>query len=97
MVKANNPQVSNLRTKVGSVTIDIVKKLWYDDNITCDVTLSIAKTKIVTIYGIRVIISKKGEFLSLPSRKGRDGKYYAHAYIEDEGILSAILETVTEG
>lgn len=35
----------------------------------------------VTIYGVKVAKTKDGkEFLSMPSRKGSDGKYYNHVY-----------------
>ena len=96
MAKANTPKTTNLTTKVAGVTIEIVKKTWSNDSISCDVTLYIAKAKLVTIYGIRVIEGKNGKFLSMPSRKGSDGNYYSHAYIEDEDVYNAILETVTE-
>ena len=96
MAKSNTPKTTNLTTKVAGVTIEIVKKTWSDDSISCDVTLSIAKAELVTIYGIRVIEGKKGEFLSMPARKGSDGNYYSHAYIADEDVYNAILEAVTE-
>lgn len=95
MAKANKPKTTNLTTKVAGVTIAIVKKTWSDDSISCDVTLSIAKAKLVTIYGIRVVEGKNGKFLSMPARKGSDGEYYSHAYIADEDVYNAILETVT--
>lgn len=96
MANLNKPKTTNLTTKVAGVTIEIVKKTWSDDSISCDVTLSIAKAELVTIYGIRIIESKKGKFLSMPARKGSDGNYYSHAYIADEDVYNAILETVTE-
>ena len=96
MAKSNVPKTTNLTTKVAGVTIEIVKKTWSDDSISCDVTLSIAKAELVTIYGIRVVEGKKGKFLSMPSRKGNDGTYYSHARIVDNDICNAILETVTE-
>lgn len=91
----NTPKTTNLTTRVAGVSIEIVKKTWSDDSVSCDVTLSIAKAELVTIYGIRVIDGKKGKFLSMPSRKGSDGNYYSHARIVDD-ISNAILETVTE-
>lgn len=46
----------------------------------------------VTVYGCNVIEGNNGDFISFPSYKGKDGKYYNHAYIpltdkEQEGIL----------
>lgn len=46
----------------------------------------------VTVYGCNVVEGKNGDFISFPSYKGKDGKYYKHAYIpltdkEQEDIL----------
>lgn len=46
----------------------------------------------VTVYGCNVVEGKNGDFITFPSYKGKDGKYYNHAYIpltdkEQEGIL----------
>lgn len=96
MAKSTNPKTTYLTTKVAGMTIEIVKKTWSDGNISCDVTMSINKAEIVTIYGIRIVEGKNGKFLSMPSRKGSDGNYYSHARIVDDDISNAILETVTE-
>lgn len=96
MANTNAFKVTNSTTKVAGVTVDIVKKTWRDDSVSCDVTLSVAKAKLVTIYGIRVVEGKKGKFLSMPARKGSDGNYYSHAYLDDKDVYNAILETVTE-
>lgn len=96
MAKSNNPKVTYLTTKVAGVSIEIVKKTWSDGGVSCDVTLSINKAEIVTVYGIRIVEGKNGKFLSMPSRKGNDGTYYSHVRIVDDDISNAILETVTE-
>ena len=96
MNKSTNPKVTCLTTKVAGVSIEIAKKTWSDGGVSCDVTLSINKAEIVTIYGIRIVEGKNGKFLSMPSRKGNDGTYYSHARIVDNDICNAILETVTE-
>ena len=31
----------------------------------------------ITIYGCRVVETKDGDFIGLPQRKGKDGKYYS--------------------
>lgn len=36
----------------------------------------------VTIYGCRVVEGSKGDFISFPSHKGKDGKFYNYAYIK---------------
>lgn len=42
----------------------------------------------ITIYGCRLVDGKNGTFVSFPSRKGNDGKYYAHAFalLDDKTI-----------
>lgn len=51
----------------------------------------------VTIYGCKVIEGKNGDFVSFPSHKGKDGKYYNHAYIKlSEEDTDAIVKQVEE-
>lgn len=49
-----------------------------------------------TIYGCRVVEGKNGDFIGLPSRKGKDGKYWGIVYkrfSQDE--TSLILDMVS--
>lgn len=49
-----------------------------------------------TIYGCHVVEGKNGDFISLPSRKGKDGKYWGIVYkrfSQDE--TSLILDMVS--
>lgn len=49
----------------------------------------------VTIYGCRVVEGKNGDFISFPSRKGSDGKYYSIAYAPlDSDTQNTILKEV---
>lgn len=49
----------------------------------------------VMIYGCRFIEGKNGDFVSFPSYKGNDGKYYSHCYIKlDEAAISLIDEQI---
>ena len=51
----------------------------------------------VTIYGCRVVEGSKGDFVSFPSHKGKDGKYYNHAYVKlSEEDTDAIVKQVEE-
>lgn len=51
----------------------------------------------VKIYGCRYIEGKNGDFVSFPSYKAKDGKYYSHAYIElDEASIQLINEQIDE-
>ena len=71
-------------------------RTWKDGGITFALELVVAPERAVTIYGCRVATGKTGDnFISFPSRKGQDGKYYSHAYIrlteeEQEAILLAV-------
>lgn len=49
----------------------------------------------VTIYGCRLIEKKEGGvFVSFPSRKGKDGKYYNIAYVKltEEDVKSIVAQ-----
>lgn len=49
----------------------------------------------VMIYGCKVIEGSKGDFISFPSHKGKDGKYYNHAYIKlSDAQTKEIIEQV---
>lgn len=49
----------------------------------------------ITIYGCKVIESKKGDFISFPSYKGTDGNYYSHVYARlDEELVKEIIEEI---
>ena len=49
----------------------------------------------VRIYGCRYVEGKNGDFISFPSYKAKDGKYYNHAYVElDEAMVSLIDEQI---
>ena len=49
-----------------------------------------------TIFGCKLIEGSAGIFVSFPSRKGTDGKYYAHArfmYVPDSSV-EAIADAI---
>lgn len=51
----------------------------------------------VMIYGCKVIEGSKGDFVSFPSHKGKDGKYYNYAYIKlSDEDTAAIVKQVEE-
>lgn len=87
-----------------TVSIDKDKELFavvtlhhWDTNITCDVSFycSSMDNFISTIYGCRVIEGKKGQFLAFPSRQGKDGNYYKHAFINQD-IAEMIIDEIDE-
>lgn len=51
----------------------------------------------VTIYGCKVIEGKNGDFISFPSHKGKDGKYYNYAWVKlSDDDTAAIVKQVEE-
>lgn len=55
----------------------------------------------ITVYGCRVASGPKGDFVSFPSRKGKDDKYYSIVYLrltEDEtgDILDKVSAALAE-
>ena len=58
--------------------IQVTRAHQFDDgSITFDMTVNG-----VTIYGNRIVEGSKGTFVSFPSRKGKDNKYYAYAFVQ---------------
>lgn len=70
-----------------SIQVANVKE-WNDDNITFTLIVNG-----VSIYGCRIVEGKNGDFVSFPSRKGNDGKYYSHAYIK---LSASDVENIEE-
>lgn len=83
----------NVKTKkeVSAKTIEVTRAYQFEDgNVTFDMVVND-----VTIYGCKIATGKNGDFVSFPSRKGKDGKYYSYAKVtltEDEtkDIISQI-------
>ena len=53
------------------------------------------------IYGCRIKSSRNGEFVAFPQRKGRDGQYYKHAWLQlsddqTDEIISAVYDALEE-
>lgn len=56
---------------------------------------------LVEIYGCRIINGRDGEFVAFPQRKGSDGHYYKHAYVEltddqTDEIVSAVYDALED-
>ena len=68
--------------------LKVLRATEFEDNIFFDMEVNG-----VTIYGCRYVEGKNGDFIAFPSKKGKDGKYYKHAYVElDEAMVSLIDE-----
>lgn len=53
------------------------------------------------IYGCRIKQSRNGEFVAFPQRKGKDGQYYKHAWLEltddqTDEIISAVYDALED-
>lgn len=73
------------------ITFEVKRsKIWSNGGVTADVEING-----VTIYGCRVVEGANEDFLSFPSRKGNDGKYYSYAYIHlDAAEMKAIIAEI---
>lgn len=57
--------------KIDSFSVNRVHQ-FENGGVTFDITING-----ISIYGCNVVESTKGDFISLPQRKGNDGKYYS--------------------
>lgn len=72
---------------------------WDDDSINFALDIEVAEDRAVTVYGCRIAEGRDGAFVSWPSRKGKDGKYYSHAYLqltdeEQEEIIEEVMNVL---
>lgn len=92
MKRTNNTTATANReyAKVESFTVSGVKE-WRENDITFTLTVNG-----VTIYNCRVACYGDTDFISFPSRKGSNDKYYNIAYVrlskEDEEAILAEVE-----
>ena len=82
------------KKEASNVSIDakVTRANQVDDTVFFDVVING-----VTIYGCKVIEGKNGDFISFPSHKGKDGKYYNHAWVKlSDDDTAAIVNQVEE-
>ena len=82
------------KKEVSNVTIDakVTRANQVNDTVFFDVVING-----VTIYGCKVIEGKNGDFISFPSHKGKDDKYYNHVWIKlSDEDTAAIVKQVEE-
>lgn len=78
-------------TKIYNHEYSVRRAVQFDKDVLFDLTIDD-----FTIYGCRVVEGKNSDFISLPSRKGKDGKYWGIVYkrfSQDE--TSLILDMVS--
>lgn len=82
------------KKEASNVEIDakVIRANQVNDTVYFDVTING-----VTIYGCRVVEGSKGDFVSFPSHKGKDGKFYNHAWVKlSDDDTAAIVKQVEE-
>ena len=51
----------------------------------------------ITIYGCTLVSTDKKDFISLPSRKGDDDKYYSHVFFKiDDALKDKIIDAISD-
>ncbi len=72
--------------------VKVLRAKEYKEVVFCDLEINGVK-----IYGCRYVEGKNGDFISFPSYKAKDGKYYSHAYADlDEACVKLIDEQIDE-
>lgn len=51
----------------------------------------------IKLYGLSIIEGKNGDFISFPSKKGKDGKYYSHCYFEStQELVDDVVDQINK-
>lgn len=80
----------NAEAKAVVNDLKVLRAKEYKDTVFCDLEINGVK-----IYGCRYVEGKNGDFISFPSYKGKDGKYYSHCYIDlDDAMVNLIDEQI---
>lgn len=91
-MKTRNTKTPKTESKTYNHEYAVRRAVQFDDSdVLFDLTIDD-----FTIYDCRVVEGKNGDFISLPSRKGKDGKYWGIVYkrfTDDE--TNAILDMVS--
>lgn len=76
--RTENKEAESAKKEAAKIcTLEVKRAKEYKDTVFFDVEING-----VMIYGCRYVEGKNGDFVSFPSYKGSDGKYYSHAYIK---------------
>ena len=89
--RTENKEAENAKQEAAKIyTLEVKRAKEYKDTVFFDMEING-----VMIYGCRYVEGKNGDFISFPSYKGSDGKYYSHAYIKiDEAHINLIDEQI---
>ena len=88
-MKKTNTQTEEVN-EIDVLSFEISRVHQYKDTVFFDITINGIK-----IYGCTVVEGKKGDFISFPSKKGKDDKWYSIVYArlsssDQEKILAEI-------
>lgn len=76
--RTENKEAESAKKEAAKIyNLEVKRAKEYKDTVFFDVEING-----VMIYGCRYVEGKNGDFVSFPSYKGSDGKYYSHAYIK---------------
>lgn len=91
MSRRTNKEAEGAKQEAAKVySVEVIRAKLYEEIVFFDVVING-----VTIYGCRFIEGKNGDFVSFPSYKAKDGKYYSHAYVRlDEAAVKLIDEQI---
>lgn len=85
-----NKENAEAEEKIAITDLKVLRAKEYKNS--CFIDLRINGVK---IYGCRYVEGKNGDFISFPSYKGSDGKYYNYAWVDlDEASVSLIDEAI---
>ena len=89
MKKQNTP--SEEINEIDVLSFEVSRVNQYKDTVFFDLTINGIK-----IYGCTVVEGKKGDFISFPSKKGKDDKWYSIVYARlsnsDQDIILSEIE-----
>lgn len=90
------PENTDNFIKVTQADVDHVRVVEFDEKTQVFFSLTLNG---VSINNCRVVEGEDGDFIGFPSRKGKDGKYYNHAYArispeESKKILDKVEKEV---
>ena len=88
-MKKQNTQTEEVN-EIDVLSFEVSRVNQYKDTVFFDLTINGIKT-----YGCTVVEGKKGDFISFPSKKGQDGKWYSIVYArlsssDQEKILAEV-------
>lgn len=91
----------NNKKERAPITWEIRSVKEFENSIVFALDVEIAEGRMLTIYNCRIVAGERGNFISFPSRKGKDGKYYGFVFLklsdeEQEDIIDAVMDKLDD-